>query len=188
MVTNLLMLGRLDAHQITFRREPIRLAELVNSCWQPFSGRALKRSIVYQNRIPDAMTCQSDPDNLPLVLSNLFDNAVEYTNEGGRIWTAARRVNDSVEICIANTGCTLTSEQAVKLFDCFWRADSSRPDTGVHCGLGLALVQRTITALRGSASAEVHDRIFTVRLTLPHPPDTEIHKADSNPKSPHTLG
>ena len=168
MMDNLLALARIDAHQITFRRDRIQLAKLVNSCWRPFSGRAIERSIVFENRIPGEMNCESDPNLLSIVLSNLLDNAVEYTNKEGQIWTAGRHADNSVEITVANTGCRLTDEEASQVFDCFWRGDLSRTNTGMHCGLGLALVQKIIRALGGCAAAEVTSTgIFTVRLSLP---------------------
>jgi len=168
MVSNLLMIARLDAHQITFRRAQINLTELVNCCWRPFSDRALEHEIVFENCIPLEMTCESDPENLSTALSNLLDNAIEYTDNGGQIWVTAHHYDDSIEIAVANTGCKLTSEQVPHVFDCFWRADPSRTATGIHCGLGLSLVQRIVRALGGSTDASVQaDGIFTVRLTLP---------------------
>jgi len=169
MVDNLLALARIDTHQMTFHPAQIQLAELVNSSWQAFSDKARQRSIVFENRIPAEMTCQSDPESLSMVLLNLLDNAVEYSNEGGQIWTTAHQADDSVEITVANTGCRLTNEQVSQVFDCFWRGDSSRTNTGIHCGLGLALVQRIIKALGGHITVEVQNGgIFTVHLTLPH--------------------
>lgn len=168
MMDNLLTLTRVDANQMTFSRERIQLADLVNSCWKPFSGRALERSITFENRLPDEMTCESDPETLSMVFSNLLDNAVEYTNEGGQIWLTGSQNQNCVEITIANTGCRLTSEQVSQVFDCFWRGDSARTDTGVHCGLGLALVQKLVGALGGRTIVEIHDgEIFTLRLALP---------------------
>lgn len=168
MVDNLLTLARLDTHQITFRRAQIQLAELVNSCWLSFSDRALQREIIFANSIGLEMTCESDPENLSTLMSNLLDNAVEYTNNGGRIWTTARQSHDTVEITVANTGCKLTNEQVSQVFESFWRGDSSRSATGTHCGLGLGLVQRIVRALGGSVIVEVRNGgIFTVRLTLP---------------------
>jgi two-component system heavy metal sensor histidine kinase CusS len=168
MVDNLLMLARLDAQQISFRSEQIRLAELVNSCWWPCSDEALERQITFDNRIDPRTTCESDHQNLSIILSNVLANAVEYANEGGQIWTTACRKDGSAQIAVSNTGCQLNAEQASHVFDCFWRGDSSRKDAGVHCGLGLALVERIIRGLGGSASAEVQSgAIFTVRLTLP---------------------
>jgi len=168
MVSNLLMLARLDAQQITFHSEQIRLAEMVNSCWQSLCDKALVRENVFENRIPVEMTCDSDPEHLSMVFMNLLDNAVEYTNNGGQIWATGRQADDSIEITVANTGCTLTSEQASQVFDCFWRGDSSRKDAGVHCGLGLALVQRIVRALGGYTIVDVQNtEIFTIRLALP---------------------
>jgi two-component system heavy metal sensor histidine kinase CusS len=169
MMNNLLMIARLDAHQITLRRVRIKLVELVNSCWLPFSDMALEREIVFANGVPLKMVCESDPENLSMIMSNLLDNAVEYTNKGGRIWLTAHQSGDCIEITVSNTGCKLTSEEASHVFDCFWRADSSRTETGIHCGLGLSLVQRIVGALGGSVSAELQEGgIFTVRLTLPN--------------------
>jgi two-component system heavy metal sensor histidine kinase CusS len=171
VVNNLLTLTRLDARQITFKTNEVRLAELVDACWRPFADRACAREVVFENGIPAEMTCPSDREHLSMVLSNLLDNAVEYTDEGGHIWTAARRVENSMEITISNSGCRLTTEQVARVFDCFWRGDASRLGTGTHCGLGLALVQRLVTSLGGSAVAELQPGgIFTMQLTVPIKP------------------
>jgi signal transduction histidine kinase len=168
MVNNLLLLARLDAHQVTFRREQVPLASLMNSCWRPFSERAVMRRIAFACSVPDDLTCVCDPDCLSMILSNLLDNAATYTNDGGRIRAAAQQTDDRTEVTLANTGCTLTDGQISQVFDCFWRGDSSRQDIGVHCGLGLALVQRLTGALGGSVTAERQTGgVFMVRLTLP---------------------
>jgi signal transduction histidine kinase len=153
---------------VAFRRVQIDLADIVNSRWRPFSGKAVQRRITFENRVPNDVTVNSDRQNFSMVLSNLLDNAVEYTDDAGQIWVTARRANDSVELTLANTGCQLTSDQVAQVFDCFWRSDASRTGTGTHCGLGLPLVQRLVSALGGSAAAEVQPGgVFTIRLTLP---------------------
>jgi len=168
VVNSLLMLARLDARQITFKTEEIRLAELVNNYWRPLADRAYERQIVLQNDIGPEVTFPLDREHLSMILANLLDNAVEYANERGHIWTAARRFGNSVEITISNTGCQLTAEQIAHVFDFFWRGDSSRLGTGTHCGLGLALVQRLVRALGGGVTAELQqDGIFAVQLIFP---------------------
>jgi len=168
VVSNLLMLARLDAQQISFKTEPVQLSELLDSCWGCFSKKADDHGIIFENRIPAEMTCQSDPEHLSMVFSNLLDNAVEYSNDKGRIRTTARRTGDSLEIAVSNTGCQLTAEEALKVSDCFWRGDSSRSDAGVHCGLGLALVRRIVKALGGTCTTQLEQGgIFTTKVTLP---------------------
>jgi signal transduction histidine kinase len=168
MVNNLLLLARLDAQQISLQSEQIRLAELVNSCWRPLSEEAIDHEITFDNRIDPEIMCETDRQNLAIILSNILENAVEYTDEGGQIRATGRQGEGSVEITVSNTGCPLNNEQAAQVFDCFWRGDSSRKDAGVHCGLGLALVDRIIKALGGSTTAEVENGgIFKIHLTLP---------------------
>ncbi len=168
MINNLLMLARLDSQQISFKTERIQLAEMVNSCWRSFSNKAQKREIVFENRIPDEMSCRSDSEYLSMIFMNLIDNAVEYADQGGRIWIIARQADGSLELVVSNTGCQLSAEHATDVFESFWRGDTSRSDTGTHCGLGLALVQRLATALGGNAIAELQrEEVFTVRLILP---------------------
>ena len=171
MVNDLLMLARLDAQQISFQTEQIRLGELMSSCWRPVCDKALQRQILFENQIGPEITCQSDPKYLSMIFSNLLGNAVEYADDGGQIWTTACRLGDSVEVAVSNTGCHLTGEQVSQVFDRFWRGDSARSETGTHCGLGLALVQRLAKALGGQATAELQPGgILTIRLKLPAKP------------------
>jgi len=168
MVTNLLTLARLDAGTATFQREGIRLAKLFDSCWQQFADEATKRGVAYRNTVPADLACTSDRDNLAMVITNILANATEYANEGGHVEVSGRRTGDAVELEVTNTGCGLTPEQASHVFDRFWRGDASRTGTGLHCGLGLSLVQRILTALGGTADAGVgDDGTFRITLRLP---------------------
>jgi signal transduction histidine kinase len=178
MVSNLLILASLDAQQISSHPERIQIAELVDSCWRPFSDKAINDGITFDNRIDPDLTCESDRRNLSIVLSNILENAAEYADEGGRIWSTARQTDDSVEIEVSNTGCQLAAGQVSQVFEVFWRGDSARSAAGVHCGLGLALVQRLTEALGGRAVAKLQPvGIFTLQLTLPL-------KAPSTPAQP----
>lgn len=171
MISNLLMLAGLDTRQNNFHIETVKIAEVVNSCWNSFSEKALHREIAFDNRINSDMTCETDRQNLSIILSNVLENAVVYADKGGQIWATACRKEDSIEITISNTGCQLTTEQVSKVFDSFWRADSSRSDAGDHCGLGLALVRKLTTALGGQVTAELQaEGIFTIQLKLPVKP------------------
>jgi heavy metal sensor kinase len=168
MVANLLMLARLDAKQISFQTEQIQLAELMNSCWRPLSDKAIERKIEFDNKIKPEITCDSDRQNLSIIFSNILANAVEYSDEGCHVRATALNKDGTVEVAVSNTGCKLNTEQVSYVFDSFWRADSSRSDTGSHCGLGLALVQKLVKALGGNASAELHKGgIFIMRIILP---------------------
>ncbi len=167
MVDDLLVLARIEEGQNTAHRELVRLGELMDVTGLPFAGKARARGISIESEVPADLACAADRDSLVMIFTNLFENAAEYANDGGYIQVRAGRNNRSVEISIANTGCHLTQEDTRHVFDRFWRGDAARTDTGIHCGLGLALVQRAATGSGGAVTAEVVDGTFTVRLTLP---------------------
>jgi signal transduction histidine kinase len=101
------------------------------------------------------------------VLSNLFDNAVTYTNESGRVEVKVTR-EAGPTLRVINTGSEIASEDAGKVFDRFWRGDAARSLVGSHFGLGLALCQRIVTLLGGRlavASAQQGEFAVTVAFT-----------------------
>ncbi|MBN2312328.1 MAG: sensor histidine kinase N-terminal domain-containing protein [Sedimentisphaerales bacterium] len=176
MIGNLLIIAGLDAGPNNFHKETVHLAEIIDTHWKAFSEQALQRNITFNNCIDHDMTCEIDRQHLSIILSNVLQNAALYTNDGGTIWVAVFKNNTTVSISISNTGCGLTTEQITHVFDSFWRGDSSRTDTGVHCGLGLALVQKLTRALGGRANAELQsERIFVLQLNLPLKPGQQEH-------------
>jgi signal transduction histidine kinase len=167
LVDKLLNLARFDTNQIALNRDIFSIAQLVENCWKPFAEPARKRNLVFENRIPGQLLCRTNREYLAMALTNLLENCAEYTDTGGRIWIEGLESQQHLTLTVANTGCTLSPEQAGKVFDRFWRADTSRSDTGVHCGLGLALVRRIAAVLGGSTAVGVQqDGIFTIRLVL----------------------
>ena len=99
-------------------------------------------------------------------LSNLLDNALRFTPDGGKITIATETKPDRTELAIEDTGCGIPPQHLPRIFDRFYRADSSRSSQGT--GLGLALV-KSITDLHGG-SVEVASEVnrgTTVTLTFP---------------------
>jgi len=168
MVERLLLLARLERGQIAPSTERIHLSEVVDACWQPLSEKASARGLRFDNQVPGHLTCIADHDTIVMVFANLLENAAQYADQNGQIRVTSEAGDGHVEITIANTGCTLTEEQASCVFEPFWRADASREAVGVHCGLGLAVVRRIILALGGGVTAAVENGgLFTVRVSLP---------------------
>jgi two-component system, OmpR family, heavy metal sensor histidine kinase CusS len=168
MVDTLLSLSRLDSQKLAVRRQSVGLRELVEDRWRLLADRAYDRGLSFENRIGPDIRCATDPDHLSMILSNLLDNAVDYTNEGGRVWIETVAADPSQMVSLSNTGCTLPPEAADRVFDCFWRQDGSRTDAGKHCGVGLAVVRKIGDALGIALEAKVEPGgIFTIRLTIP---------------------
>jgi signal transduction histidine kinase len=175
MVTHLLLLARLGQDGAgAFAIKSIHVGRLLRECWGEFFDRAEQRRLRVGIRVPDAAPdLESSPDLIALVIRNLFDNAVSYTPEEGRIEIVAQAVVDGWALCVTNTNPGLRSHDLPHLSEPFWRArhDEGAPD-GRHAGLGLALCQRIARELGGSLGHELtEDGLVRACLTLPyHPP------------------
>ena len=173
IVDNLLFVARADA-----AREPIQRKQ--------FDGRAAMEKIAtfYQTIAEDrhvTINCTGegeiygDPVLLSRAVSNLVDNALRFTPDGGAIQLSIAARPTHSEVTVADSGCGIPSEHLPRVFDRFYRIDSSRSSDGA--GLGLALVKSIVDLHGGSAKIEsTVNRGTTVILTFPNKSSTETGK------------
>jgi two-component system heavy metal sensor histidine kinase CusS len=164
IVDNLLFVARVDA-----AREPIARKR--------FDARAAVEKITaFYHALADdrhiAIGCSgegqiyADPDLFERAVGNLLDNALRFTPENGSIQIVLSERNGDFEVAVSDTGCGIAAEHLPRVFDRFYRAESSRSSDGA--GLGLALVKSIVDLHGGSAS--IHSDIgrgTTVTLTFP---------------------
>jgi signal transduction histidine kinase len=167
MVNNLLLLARADASQLTVESQAVELQPLLQECWANVDPRAIARNLHVQWAVEIEDSIATDLQKLLIIVNNLFDNAVTYTDDGGRIHIAARIEQGHPVLTVSNTGSRVSPADASKLFDRFWRGDVARGDIGTHCGLGLSLCRKMADVLGGTLAAESVDGTFTVTLKLP---------------------
>src|SRR5436189_213947 len=121
-------------------------------------------------RLDDSFTRLSqfyaDSDLFERALGNLLDNALRFTPENGSIQIALSKRDADFEITVRDNGCGIAPEHLPRVFDRFYRADSSRGSDGA--GLGLALVKSIVDLHGGSAKIESEiGRGTIVTLTFP---------------------
>jgi signal transduction histidine kinase len=103
---------------------------------------------------PDAAIVTADADAVDQVLTNLFDNAVRYTSQGGRIVFRSRKHRHGVALSVSDNGPGITRDHLPRIFERFYRADPSRSRDEGGTGLGLAIVKHLVEAHGGRVSAE----------------------------------
>lgn len=94
-----------------------------------------------------------DPVRLRQIVGNLVTNAIRHTDKGGVITLRTAATHDQFTIEVADTGTGIAPADLQRIFDRFWRADSSRSRTTGGSGLGLAIARKLIEAHDGQITA-----------------------------------
>lgn len=184
LVDDLLTLSDLELGRTQLRREAIDCNELVQSCFETLRSKAGATGVSLEAAVPGNLPAiDADADRLEQALLNLVDNAIKYTQSGGRIVVAARQVGASslpdrgaadddtggwVELSVADTGVGVPPDDLARLTERFYRVDKARSREIGGTGLGLAIVKHIVQAHGGqmAIASELH-RGTTVSLFLP---------------------
>ena len=169
MVSDLLDLARFESGQVEIEHETIDLSALVETRIQRARHFTDEKQITFPRSDGEPrILVMGDEARLVQVLDNLLDNAIQYTDVGDRITVSLTRANDSVKLCVADTGVGISDEDLPRIFERFYRGDKSRRGTGT--GLGLAIVREIVEAHGATIEAvSVVDVGTRFLLTFPTP-------------------
>ena len=161
MVTRLLTLLRSERGSLPVAPEQVKLEPLVASVWKTFADKAASKQLQYSCNVPDDAEIETDPVFLRSILTNLMDNAVEYTPRGGIVRVDSRLETGRFTLRVTNTFEHLAPEDVSKLFDRFWRKDAARSDNE-HSGLGLSLSRSFAQALGYELTAALDNKSMLI--------------------------
>ncbi len=179
LVETLLSLARIEAGRDTIDRAYVDVGLLVSRAWQVHEEHALRRGLAVQWHGKPGIFLETDADKLHVVISNVYQNAVEYADEQGSIATQWHVDSAGLKLTVANTGCNLDPQQTRNVFERFWRADAARAATGAHAGLGLALCRKIMHLLGGTIGADTREGSFIVTIHFGPPYIETVDDADS---------
>jgi signal transduction histidine kinase len=155
LVEDLRTLSRADADELPIERQPIALATLLEDVRAAHTHRSEQKNISLIIQIaPDLPEIFVDPGRMMQVLSNLMDNALHYTPEGGRISLSAQVVDEKLEIRVQDSGPGIAEGELDRIFDRFYRSDPSRQRDEGGSGLGLAIARAIVEKHNGRIWAE----------------------------------
>ena len=170
LVEQLLDLSKLESGEVPLRREEVPLAPLVAQVMSEIEVACADRDVALTSHLPeDLPAIEADPERVHQVLFNLVDNAVRFTPEGGAVRIEAERHDGSVLVSVAETGVGIPEAALPRLFERFYRVDSSRARGDGGTGIGLAIARSVVEAHGGTIRAESEPGLgstFTFDLPL----------------------
>ena len=175
-VENLLLLSRLQSTEPGAAAREFQLVEfdfprLLRRSWKPHFDRAEEKALQVSWEIdPHIPTIKTSERLVELVIRNLFDNAVSYTEPGNKIRVKAAWKDGKLVFAVENSNPGLTKEELEKMLGRFWRADPARHGEHLHAGIGLGLCTRIAEVLEGDISPSL-TRENMLRMTFTLPPE-----------------
>jgi signal transduction histidine kinase len=155
VLSDLLLVARLDAGKVDLAEKPFDLAALLSEEAERFGARAAAKGVRLEVLIPDELKARGDAKRTGQALAVLFDNAVRFTPAGGSIAVHGRSGDRWVEASVEDTGPGITPEDLPRVFDRFYRAEAARTRSkGGGTGLGLAIARDLVRAQGGDLLAE----------------------------------
>jgi two-component system OmpR family sensor kinase len=169
IVADMLALARADAGQQRLRIEELYLNDLVEECCADAQSLAAPKGVNITFEGVEDISFRGDDELLRRMVLNLLRNAIHYTPTGGSIVVKLEREMTVVRLVVSDSGIGISPESASRIFDRFYRVDSSRSRADGGSGLGLSIAKLAAEAHRGSielASLLGSGSKFTVSLPL----------------------
>jgi excisionase family DNA binding protein len=166
LLNQLLDVSRLESGKLTLERQPADLALLVERAVS--ATRAVSDAHSFNVTLPETLTALVDPLRFEQVLTNLLDNAVKYSPDGGSVDVVlAQRDDGAVRLSVRDRGLGIPEEQRGQIFERFYQAHENGHQQGL--GLGLYICRQIVELHGGEIRAEFPPdggTSFVVRLPL----------------------
>ncbi|MBS2969455.1 HAMP domain-containing protein [Metabacillus sp. KIGAM252] len=158
LVNELLDLARMEAGHVTLLYEEVHVSELVSKISRKFQGMARDKTIELSTSLNlDHDSFVMDSDKIEQVLTNLVDNAIRHTDEGGKVTFSVQSADKGLRFDVTDTGTGIPEEDLPFVFERFYKADKARTRGRAGTGLGLAIAKNIIEAHHGTIT--VHSKI-----------------------------
>ncbi|MBX3324611.1 MAG: ATP-binding protein [Nitrospira sp.] len=179
IIEDLLELSKIESGQISLKEDPLDVRALVDrtlSTIKPIADRKGHRLVTALD--PSLPLIAGDDDRLGQVLTNLLDNAIKYTPEGGTITVGtasapsadtATPLPNAIDLIVSDTGIGIPERDRPRIFERFYRVDKARSRNLGGTGLGLAIVKHLVEGHGGQVWVEANypqGSRFVVRLPI----------------------
>ena len=154
MIDDLLDLSRMESGRYHIQRQAVRPSGIINHTIQAFTASAHEKELGLESQLPESLPLVSaDPLRVVQVLTNLLQNAIKFTPNGGTITVSACESGPDVQFSVTDTGIGIPPVELNRIFDRFYQVRRDDSNLG-GAGLGLAICKEIIRLHGGRIWAE----------------------------------
>lgn len=166
LINQLLVLAKLDEVQEKSEKQEADLKLLLEETTRPFEEVATQKKVTLKLHLEEGVTIRVNREQIAQLVSILTENAAKYVNDGGKIvWRLAKTQHGAVLVVKNTTEKELPDTK--RMFDRFYRSDSSRSSKTGGQGIGLSIAKKIVDSHKGSITAKAGDGMVTFRVSLP---------------------
>ncbi|OWO85535.1 two-component system sensor histidine kinase BaeA [Photorhabdus luminescens] len=154
LVDDLHQLSLSDRGALAYRKEFINISELIQAAIASYRGRFLDKQIQIDIKLPETIMVFADPSRLTQLFHNLLENSLRYTADNGKLIIKDCSNDNYFILNWEDSKPGLSPEQCQRVFERFYRSESSRNRASGGSGLGLAICYNIVEAHSGAIHAE----------------------------------
>lgn len=167
LVNNLLCIAKYDAKRIETTQENMDLSKTVSSICLQYEPLAFENKKTLITDIDDNLKILGDEDKIKQVVNILMDNALKYSLPEGTIKVSLKKIKQTSPcLTVSNSSENISQEQLDKIFDRFYRVDSSRNRKTGGSGLGLNIAKTIVENHKGTINVVNKDNITSFIVTF----------------------
>jgi signal transduction histidine kinase/two-component SAPR family response regulator len=182
LIEDILDISRIIQNRLRLNKQPIHIVPIVQSVLLDVKPLVQAKSISLESKIGASVgTIMGDVARLGQVISNLVNNAIKFTPQGGHIFVELQQINSSIQFTVKDTGVGIGADFLPHVFEPFRQADNTKARTHNGLGLGLAIV-RNLVEMHNGAVKVMSEGIgkgatFTVELPIYSISSQEINES-----------
>lgn len=166
LINQLLVLAKLDEVQEKSEKQEADLKLLLEETIEPFEEVATQKKVTLKLHLEEGVTIRVNREQIAQLVSILTENAAKYVNDEGKIvWRLTKTQHGAVLVVKNTTEKELPDTK--RMFDRFYRSDSSRSSKTGGQGIGLSIAKKIVDSHKGSITAKAGDGMVTFRVSLP---------------------
>ena len=151
LVNEMLSINHAEDSLDAMHMEPVDVLQLLDEVVFDFTGESYKRGIELIFLKPDhaLKSPVADKEKIRVVFQNLIENAIKYSNKGGRVFVTIDEKDEMLKLSVRDTGIGINEADQAKIFGKFFRADNAKAQDVVGSGLGLYTTARMVEKHHG---------------------------------------